>query len=145
MSFWNQKKEYSISVNHDDWVTPEETLVDASSSFANIEQPISSSVFTVTGVLAVLCGVVILGGTVWSAVIHYDEYADLAFRNTTIQFSVAPPRGIILDRQDQALVKNVPSFDILAVSPIHDPYLTVEKIIKAINLKWTLPIGYIEE
>ncbi|MEK7525759.1 MAG: penicillin-binding transpeptidase domain-containing protein [Patescibacteria group bacterium] len=116
MSFWHRTKEYSVSVNHDDWVTPEETLVDAGSSFANIEQPISSSVFTVTGVLAVLCGLVILGGTAWSAVINYDEYADLAFRNTTIQFSVAPPRGVILDRGGKPLVKNVPSFDILAVS-----------------------------
>ena len=33
----------------------------------------------------------------------------------------------------------------LATSPIHDHYLTIEKIIKAINLKWTLPVGYIEE
>lgn len=33
----------------------------------------------------------------------------------------------------------------LAVSQIHDPYLTVEKIIKSIDLKWTLPVGYIEE
>lgn len=37
------------------------------------------------------------------------------------------------------------NLDILAVSPIHDPYLTIDKIIKAINLKWTLPVGYIEE
>lgn len=116
MSFWRRTKEYSVSVNHDDWVTPEETLVDAGSSFANIEQPISASVFTITGFLAVLCGLVILGGTAWSAVVHHDEYADLAFRNTTIQFSVAPPRGIILDREGKSLVKNVPSFDVLAVS-----------------------------
>ncbi|MEK6880934.1 MAG: hypothetical protein AABY22_15045 [Nanoarchaeota archaeon] len=33
----------------------------------------------------------------------------------------------------------------LAASQIHDHYLTIEKIIKAIDLKWTLPDGYIEE
>lgn len=33
----------------------------------------------------------------------------------------------------------------LAISPVHDHRLTIEKIIKAIDLKWTLPDGYIEE
>lgn len=33
----------------------------------------------------------------------------------------------------------------LAVSPVHDNNLTIEKMIKALELTWILPSGYIEE
>ncbi len=37
------------------------------------------------------------------------------------------------------------SLELLAASLVHDHYITIEKIIKSIDLKWTLPNGYIEE
>src|SRR3989344_5786123 len=39
------KKEYKISVNQEDWVTPEETLLDSNSEYSDIEKPIASAVF----------------------------------------------------------------------------------------------------
>ncbi|MEK7582615.1 MAG: penicillin-binding transpeptidase domain-containing protein [Patescibacteria group bacterium] len=115
ISFY-KKKEYRISVSHDDWVTPEETLMDSSSDYSNIEQPISMNVFRITTGIIVVLFAVISFGTFKISILGNAFYADLATQNKTVNFTISPPRGLIFDNEGQALVKNVPSFDLVAIS-----------------------------
>jgi len=116
MRFFSRKRDYRVSVGQDDWVTPEETLVDSHSEYSNLEQPISVNVFrATTGVIVVLFAVVIFFSFKIS-VLGNALYADLAIQNKTVNFAISPPRGIIFDNEGRVLVKNVPSFDVIAIS-----------------------------
>ena len=108
-------KEYRVSI-HDDVLTPEETLFDAGSEFSNLERPIPSHVFrfTLWGIALLL--VVIFSVSFKFGVFDHAQYAGLALQNRSSNFSVPAPRGIITDATGQSLVKNTPSFDLLAVS-----------------------------
>ena len=110
------KKEYRISASNDDWVTPEETLLDSGSEYSDLEKPISSSVFSYifTGIL-VFTGIV-MSMTMKISVVEYDKFANLSLQNSTANFFIPPPRGLIFDRKGTPLIKNIPSFDILAIS-----------------------------
>lgn len=111
-----RKKEYSISVNPDDWVAPEETLIDSSSDHSNLEEPISGGVFRFTLVSVILLALVLAGAAFNLSVLKNETFAKLAFQNKTVNFAVTPPRGFIFDQKGVSLVKNIPSFDLLAVS-----------------------------
>jgi penicillin-binding protein 2 len=116
LHFFRRTKEYRISPNRDEWVVPEETLVDTASPLSDIEIPVSDGVFRAaywaTGFLALA----VIGGTIWLTTGRYTELAALAWRNRTVNVSVPPPRGIILDRNGVPLVQNMPSFDLLVIS-----------------------------
>lgn len=111
-----RSKEYRVSSDRDEWVAPEETLVDAGSSLSAVEVPVSDAVFRGFSVLAVLLGIVLLGSVARLDVVKYEYLSLLSFRNRTVHVSVPPPRGVILDRNGVPLVQNVPSFDVLVVS-----------------------------
>jgi penicillin-binding protein 2 len=116
MISFRRKKEYRVSVAHDEWVAPEETLVDSHSNYSDLEQPISTSVFKgTTGIVVVLFAIVI-GVAFKLSIVSNAFYADLALQNKTVNFAISPPRGIIYDLQGRPLVKNVPSFDLIAIS-----------------------------
>lgn len=115
MKFFS-KKEYSVSVDHEDWVAPEETLVDSLSNYSDLEQPISSGVFRVATMIIIALFLVIASVSFNMSILSNAMYADLSLQNKTVNFAISPPRGLILDRQGQPLVKNVPSFDLVAVS-----------------------------
>lgn len=112
------KKSYYVSPNNinDDWVAPEETLLDSSSHYSDIEKPIPASVFR--SFFAVICVLlsVILGFVFSLSVIKNKIYAESAFQNKSANFPLSPPRGIIFDRNGKLLVQNIPVFNMLAVS-----------------------------
>ncbi len=109
------KKDYRISVN-EDWVAPEETLLDSGSEYSDIETPISADVFRLTFVVAIILLATIMSFTFKIGVVDHDSFAKLASQNKSVNFLIPPPRGIIMDRLGEPLVKNLPSFDLLVIS-----------------------------
>jgi len=107
---------YRVSPDRDEWVAPEETLVDAGSTLSAVEVPVSDSVFRGFAVMTVLLGIVLVGSVARLSVLRYDALSLLSFRNRTVNVAVPPPRGVIMDRNGVPLVQNIPSFDILVVS-----------------------------
>lgn len=108
-------KDYRISVN-EDWVQPEETLLDSGSEYSNIETPISANVFRFTFITAVILFAVVMVFTFKIGIVDHDSFASLALQNKSVNFLIPPPRGIIMDRFGKPLVKNLPSFDLLVIS-----------------------------
>lgn len=109
-------RRYRIDVHPDDWVTPEETLVDAGSGLTDVERPVGEFLWRGYGIIAVLLGLLLVGATAYLTLIRHDALAQVAWRNRTVNVAVPPPRGIIMDRNGVPLVVNVPSFDILVIS-----------------------------
>lgn len=109
-------REYRIAPDRDEWVAPEETLVDAGSEHSAVEVPVSDGVFRWFLIVAgTLVGVLLVSvGRLETA--RYDELSTLSLRNRTVNVSVPPPRGIIMDRSGVPLVQNVASFDVLVIS-----------------------------
>lgn len=109
------KGEYKISVG-EDWVAPEETLLDSGSEYSDLEIPISPNVFRVIFVGVIILLVLVMIFTFKISVAEHDFFAKLAFQNKSVNFIISPPRGIIMDRAGKPLVKNLPSFDLLVIS-----------------------------
>src|SRR3989344_6163669 len=124
------KKEYKISVSNDDWVTPEETLLDSGSKHSDMEQPISSSIFSFVFVSMSVLMILIVVMTARLDVVRYGYFANVSMQNSTANFFIPPPRGLIFDRNETPLVKNLPSFDILVISRElkENPEQTVQSI-----------------
>ncbi|OGM99272.1 MAG: penicillin-binding protein 2 [Candidatus Yanofskybacteria bacterium RIFCSPLOWO2_01_FULL_41_34] len=108
-------KDYRVSVN-EDWVSPEETLLDSGSEYSDIETPISADVFRFTFMVALILLAVAMTFTFKIGIADHDSYADLALQNKSVNFPIPPPRGVIMDRFGKQLVKNLPSFDLLVFS-----------------------------
>jgi cell division protein FtsI/penicillin-binding protein 2 len=106
---------YGISPDRDEWVAPEETLVDAGSSLSAVEVPVGDSVFRVAYIVCGIVVIVLLGALARLTVFKHSMFAQLSLRNKTINVSVPPPRGIVMDRTGTPLVQNVPSFDLLVI------------------------------
>ncbi|HXV26609.1 MAG TPA: penicillin-binding transpeptidase domain-containing protein [Candidatus Paceibacterota bacterium] len=115
MNFF-RRRTYAVAPRSDEWIGPEDTLVDAASDFADLEAPVPEGTFRAAGVLlAVLFAVVgAMSGDIM--VRQHGRMALLAEANRTVTVAVPPPRGLILDRNGVHLVENVPSFDLLAIS-----------------------------
>lgn len=115
-TFLGRKKEYWVSLENEDRVTPEETLLDSSSHYSDIEKPIPGSIFRLFLILFGL-GIAVLVGFVFKiSIIEHATFAKLAFQNRSANFPLPPPRGLILDKNGQSLVKNVPVFNLLAIT-----------------------------
>lgn len=114
--FLKRKKNYSISFDNDDWVTPEETLLDSNSRYSDIERPISGSMFRFFIILFGTAFLALAFFVFKIAVIEHGQFAELAFQNRSANFALPPPRGLILDRNGRELVRNAPVFDLLAVT-----------------------------
>lgn len=112
---WLGKKEYKISAN-EDWVSPEETLLDSSSEHQDLEVPISNHVFRAAFFIAAFLCVVVIAFVFDLSVRRYAYFTGVAFQNKSVNFSVPPPRGIIFDRLGKPLVANEPVFDLLVIS-----------------------------
>lgn len=110
------KREYKISINGDDWVTPEETLLDSGSQYSDIEKPISNSAFNYIFMGIAIAAGIVFSMTVKLSVLEYDKFANLSLQNSSANFFIPPPRGLIFDRKEIPLLKNTPSFDLLAIS-----------------------------
>lgn len=109
------KREYKISVS-EDWVTPEETFLDSSSEYRDLEVPISNSIFRAAFFIASTLCAVVLAFVFNLSVRRYDYFAGVAFQNKSVTFSIPSPRGIIFDRLGRSLVANKPVFDLLVIS-----------------------------
>ena len=97
-------------------MNPEETLFDSSSEHQDLEVPISNYIFKVSFFIAAALCVVVIAFVFDLSVRRYSYFADVAFQNRSVNFSVPPPRGIIFDRLGRPLVKNEPAFDLLVIS-----------------------------
>ena len=111
-----RRKEYKISLNNDDWVTPEETLIDSGSEHSDLERPIPHGTFRFTFLSVAFIFLLIFTFSFKIAVSEHEGYARLALDNKSVNFFIPPPRGLIFDRLGQALVKNLASFDLLVIS-----------------------------
>ena len=109
------KGEYKISIS-EDWVQPEETLLDSGSEYSNFEMPISKDIFRLTFVMIVILFAMVMAFTFKTGVSDHEIYASLALQNKSVNFLIPPPRGVIMDRYGKPLVKNLPSFDLLVIS-----------------------------
>ena len=109
------KKEYKISVD-EDWVAPEETLLDSGSEYSDIETPISPGTFRITFLATVILVAVVMVFTFKIGIADHEFFSELALQNKSVDFLIPPPRGIIMDRSGMTLVKNLPSFDLLVIS-----------------------------
>ncbi len=109
------KREYKISVG-EDWVQPEETLLDSGSEYSDIEMPISTDAFRLIFMVAVILFATVLAFTFKIGIVNHGSFAKLALQNKSVNFLIPPPRGIIMDQFGKPLVKNLPSFDLLVIS-----------------------------
>lgn len=109
-------KEYRISVNQDDWVSPEETLLDSGSKYSDMEQPISNSIFSFVFIIMSLMILLILIMTGRLSISQYGYFSAMSLQNSTANFFIPPPRGLIFDKNEILLAKNIPSFDVLVIS-----------------------------
>ena len=114
--FLKRNKKYSVSLESDDWVAPEETLLDSNSQYSDIEKPIPGSIFRFFMVAFLFMFSIIVFFVFKNAIIDHDVFAKLAFQNRSANFPLSPPRGLILDRNGNVLVRNMPVFNLLAVT-----------------------------
>ncbi|MBX4211515.1 MAG: hypothetical protein KW806_01820, partial [Candidatus Yanofskybacteria bacterium] len=109
-------KDYWVSVTNDEWVTPEETLLDSGSGYSDLEKPIVDGIFRFGLIFALGIGLIIAGYSGYMSVVKNKQYAALAYRNRTVNLALTPPRGLIYDYAGTPLVQNAPSFDLLLVN-----------------------------
>ena len=135
-------KEYKISVD-EDWVTPEETLLDSGSEYSDIETPISANVFRFGFVTTLIIFAFVMSLVFKIGIVDHNSYANLALQNKSVNFLVPPPRGIIMDQLGKPLVKNLPSFDLLIISrgvrenPSEDNINKIAEILKIQSQEFT--------
>ncbi len=110
-----RRRGYSINPDRDEWVAPEETLVDSGSALSTIEVPVSDGAFRVLSGFLVALFVILILSVAHLDVTRHEFLSLLSFRNRTVNVTVPPPRGIIMDRNGTPLVENVPSFDVLVI------------------------------
>ena len=108
-------KEYRVSIN-EDFIAPEETLLDSGSQYSNIEQPIGADVFRIAAWGIAGLFLLIFGFVFKLSIVDHEQFAFLSLQNRSSNFSVPAPRGIIFDSLGQPLVQNVPTFNLMGVS-----------------------------
>lgn len=115
---WKKNQTYRISLESEDRVTPEETLLDSNSQYSDIEKPILGAIFR-SFLIIVSVATIVLGAYLFKiAIMEHTVFAELAFQNKSANFPLPPPRGMITDRNGQLLVKNAPVFNLLAVTRV---------------------------
>ncbi len=146
--FLKRNKKYYISIESDDSVTPEETLLDSSSHYSDIEKPIPGSIFRFfMGTFVALVGIIFVFKL---AVVDHNVFAELALQNKSVNFSLPPPRGAVLDRNGLALTKNTPVFNLLAITRelrenLAETHILSSNIAKIIKKNENDFVNFIEE
>ena len=111
-----KRSTYSLEINPDDWASPEETLLDAGSDYADLEKPIPDFYFKFIAVATLILFFAVAALSFNLSVFKHDNFEKIAAQNKSVSFAVSPPRGAIFDRLGRSLTENVPSFGLLAVS-----------------------------
>ena len=66
---------------------------------------------------------------------NYSEYEIAALENKTHEMNIQPTRGIIYDRDGNILVKNIPTFNLIAIpNRVEDPEFFIAKIKSFIDI-----------
>lgn len=131
--FFKKSKNYWVSLESEDWVTPEETLLDSSSQYSDIEKPIPSSTFRFFIVSFFSLTVILTIFLFKTSILEHGSFAQIAIQNKSANLPLSPPRGMILDRNGQSLVQNVPIFNLLAVTrELKDNFEGLDEKIKQI-------------
>jgi|TARA_B110000914_G_C15521144_1_gene477054 penicillin-binding protein 2 len=66
---------------------------------------------------------------------NYSEYEIAALENKTHEMNIQPTRGIIYDRDGNILVKNIPTFNLIAIpNKVDDPEFFIAKIKSFIDI-----------
>lgn len=97
-----------------DQVYFEESVVDAFADDFNqrIEQPITALAFLITAAVALLIVLMVLARLFFLAVGRHDFYQQRALANVNKRLVLPAQRGLIMDRFQQPLLKNIPSFNL---------------------------------
>src|SRR3989344_5708811 len=91
----------------------EESVVDGFvGDFNKIEQPISNIVFIFSAIFSMAVILVILGRIIFLGGFWGDFYKNRAIVNTQKEVIIPAQRGLIVDRFNKPLLRNVPSFSV---------------------------------
>ncbi|OGN07335.1 MAG: hypothetical protein A3B86_01100 [Candidatus Yanofskybacteria bacterium RIFCSPHIGHO2_02_FULL_38_22b] len=116
MSFFKKSKNYWVSLESEDWVTPEETLLDSRSQYSDLEKPMPGYMFSFFLILFSSLTVILIIFLFKISIVEHEAFAKLALQNKSANLPLSPPRGMILDKNGQPLVRNIPIFNLLAVT-----------------------------
>src|SRR3989344_9065510 len=105
-----KRSTYSLEINQDDWASPEETLLDAGSDYADLEKPIPDFYFKFIAVATLILFFAVAALSFNLSVFKHDNFEKIAAQNKSVSFAVSPPRGAIFDRLCRSLLANVPRF-----------------------------------
>src|SRR3989344_851948 len=100
----------------DEYIDPEETLMDSGSDMTNVERPISGVVFNFLIFFYLGISGVYLINILKLQIISGDESRKAALHNISLSYSIPASRGIIYDRQGEILAYSVPDFELIALS-----------------------------
>ncbi len=114
MIFMNLEK-YTINRSEEEYITPEETLIDSMSSHSTIETPISRGVFGYFYIVIIIVFAFFFLKSFQLQIIDGERLASLAKRNSSSSYPLSSLRGIIYDNEGQPLVQNIPRFELVAV------------------------------
>lgn len=114
--FLKRNKTYSISFDSEDFITPEETLLDSGSQYSDIEKSIQKSIFQHFLIIFNLLMIVLAGFTFKITILDHETYASWSLQNKSSNFPLPPPRGLITDRTGLPLVQDETVFNLLAIT-----------------------------
>ena len=114
--FSKRNKNYWVSLENEDGVTPEETLLDSRSQYSDLEKPIPGYMFRFFLGLFFAMFIVLVIFLFKISILEHQVFAKLALQNKSANLPLSPPRGMILDKNSQPLVRNIPIFNLLAVT-----------------------------
>ncbi len=108
-------QEYKIKPN-EEFIDPEETLMDSVTNLSNIERPISNSIFSVFMVILIGVLAVYFINIVNLQVFSWKKFREMALQNISLNYFIPLNRGVIYDRQGKELAYNIPDFELFVVS-----------------------------
>ena len=139
-------------------IEPEEILLDRK-LMMKLEIPLKNNGFSVIFIISILILGLFLGRAFWLQMWRGDYYASKSNKNSIRFYHSRPPRGIIYDVNNQAMVSNVPDFSLLIIPadlPKNDSELRewisrlaetlkednseIENFIKSLNKNSTEPV-----
>lgn len=95
-------------------IQPEEILLDKKAA-AKLETPVKKNGFFFTFSIALLILAAILLRTFWLQILKGDYYSERSNKNTVRLYQSRPIRGIVYDRNNEALTENIPDFNLLII------------------------------
>ena len=119
-------KTYFIKKLDADYIVPEETLIDSTSSHSKIEAPVERRIFGLFNIFILI----FLGMVLWSAfnmqIVRGDYYASLAELNSYTKYKLPSLRGTIYSSDGKPLAENRPSFNLVILTAQLPPLAIIE-------------------